>query len=280
MPSKKMSKSSSNSKQSHKAKSRKSQRGGTNHKPDEAKDMHVKKQRGGTNHKPHEAKDMHVKKQRGGDPKEAKGMPVKKQRGGSPASSLVMEATTQPPLTNDYFPRTSDNTGCQAGGSEASDMVMSNLNDNAKTMKYPESFNVKGNINSLNTYEINGGKRNTRGKRNSNSRKGKMSKKHSLKNHKNSQKHKNKNKNSHKNHKNSRMNNMRGGYGSAWIASQYSLGNINNAGMDTSANNFSASQGVARDTLMNPPTLGLAGSGYAMGSLEGANVNSVGAPLV
>jgi hypothetical protein len=246
--------SSSNNKPSHiKSKSRKSRKS-------------RKSQRGGTKHNSH--------------PRVTNGMNGKKQRGGSPASSLVMQATTEPPLTNDYFPRTSDNTGCQAGGGQASDMVMSNLTDDAKTMKYPEGFNVKGDINSLNTYEISGGKRNKRGKRKSKGRKGKMSKKHTSKNHKNSQKNKTQNKkNSHSSH-NTHMNNMRGGYGSAWIASQYSLGNINNAGMDTSANNFSASQGVARDTLMNPPTLGLAGSGYAMGSLEGANVNSVGAPLV
>ena len=68
--------------------------------------------------------------------------------------------------------------------------------------------------------------------------------------------------------------------GSAWIASQYSLGNINSAGMNTGTGDFSVSEGVSRDTLMNPPTLGLAGSGYPMGALEGANVNSVGAPLV
>ena len=73
---------------------------------------------------------------------------------------------------------------------------------------------------------------------------------------------------------------MRGGHASDWISSQYSLGNINAAGMNNSNAEFSASQGVERNVLMNPPTLGLAGSGYPMGSLEGANVNSVGAPLV
>jgi hypothetical protein len=71
---------------------------------------------------------------------------------------------------------------------------------------------------------------------------------------------------------------MRGG--SDWISSQYSLGSINGASMNTNTGDFSASQGVDRNTLMNPPTMGLAGSGSAMGALEGANVRSVGAPLV
>jgi len=30
---------------------------------------------------------------------------------------------------------------------------------------------------------------------------------------------------------------------------------------------------------MNPSTMGLAGSGYPMGSLEGANIGRVGAPI-
>ena len=71
---------------------------------------------------------------------------------------------------------------------------------------------------------------------------------------------------------------MRGG--SDWISSQYSLGSINGNSMNENTGDFSASQGVTRDILMNPPTMGLAGSGYPMGSLEGANVNSTGAPLV
>ena len=196
-------------------------------------------------------------------------MPQTSQNGGSPAYDLVMEATTQPPVTNDYFPRTSDNSGCQTGGSAASDMVMSNLNENAKTVPYPEGFNVKGDINSLNTYEISGGRRSNK------KHKKHMSKKHMSKKHM-SKKHKNSKTNKKNNHHH--LNNMKGG--SAWIASQYSLGNINSAGMNTGTNDFSSSQGVSRDILMNPPTLGLAGSGYAMGKLEGANVNYVGAPLV
>jgi len=33
------------------------------------------------------------------------------------------------------------------------------------------------------------------------------------------------------------------------------------------------------DMLMNPPNLGLAGSGSPMGSLEGANVRQIGSPF-
>ena len=205
-------------------------------------------------------------------------MPQTDQNGGSPAYDVVMGATTQPPVTNDYFPRTSDNSGCQAGGA-AYDMVMSNLNENTKTVPYPEGFNVKGDINSLNTYEISGGRRTNKKHKKHNSKKH-MSKKHMSKKHKSKKHMSKKNKNSKTNKKNNHINNMKGGYGSAWIASQYSLGNINNAGMNTGTNDFSSSQGVSRDILMNPPTLGLAGSGYAMGKLEGANTSSVGAPLV
>jgi hypothetical protein len=135
----------------------------------------------------------------------------------------------------------------------------------------------------LNTYEINGGKRsvskgrkNHKNHKNHKSHKGHMSKK----NKNNKRNHKNSHKNNHSRSNNSRMNNMRGGYGSAWISSQYSLGNINSPGMDSSSKDFSASQGVSRDILMNPPSMGLAGSGSAMGSLEGANVRSIGSPLV
>lgn len=196
--------------------------------------------------------------------------------GGSPASSLVMEATTEPPLTNDYFPRTSDNlanSSCQSGGGAASDMVMENLTDHAETFSYPEKFNVKGNINSLNTYELTGGKSSKRKsckRKNCKLKSCRMSKKHGSSN----------NKSQNKKYSNGKQHIMKGGYGSAWIASQYSQGNINGASMNGNAADFSASQGTPRDMLMNPPTLGLAGSGYPMSSLEGANVQSVGAPLV
>ena len=188
----------------------------------------------------------------------------KSQKGGSPASSLVMQATTGQPLMNDFIPRTNDSTGCMKGGSSASDNVMSQLTENAKTVGYPESFNVKGDMNSLNLYAPSGGYR--RNKKNLKS----------YKKQRGSKGQKNKSRKSSKNRKNNHT--MKGGYGSAWIASQYSLGNINN--QMGSVSDFSASQGVDRNTLMNPPTMGLAGSGSPMGSLEGANVRSVGSPLV
>ena len=202
----------------------------------------------------------------------------KSQKGGSPASSLVMDSTTGAPVMNDYiaFPRIRDGTsgssgsGCMTGGSTASDMVMSNLTDNAQTDAYLQGFDVKGDINSLNTYKLTGGLRKRRGSKGHKGKKSRTSKKFDKSKKNKSRKHKN------NNHKHM----MRGGHASDWISSQYSLGNINNASMNSSTGDFSASQGVDRNTIMNPPTLGLAGSGYPMGSLEGANVNSVGAPLV
>jgi len=231
-------------------------------------------------------KSRKSKSQRGGSPtkkhkslKSQKSQKSKSQRGGSPASSLVMEALTDPPVMNDYFPRVGGSS-CQKGGSTASDMVNSNLNSTAQTVDYSPGFNPKGNIESLNTYEISGGaaKRNE-GKHRKN-RKYHMSKKNSK--NRNEKKHKSnknkRNKSNKRNNKSNRSHMMRGG--SDWISSQYSLGNINAGGMNNNDSQFSVSQGVDRNTLMNPPTLGLAGSGYPMGSLEGANVNSVGAPLV
>lgn len=197
----------------------------------------------------------------------------KSQKGGSPASSLVMQATTGQPLMNDFIPRTNDSTGCMKGGSSASDNVMSQLTENAKTVGYPESFNVKGDMNSLNLYAPSGGYRRKGNKKNSKSNKKNLK---SYKKQRGSKGQKNKSRKSSKNRKNNHT--MKGGYGSAWIASQYSLGNINN--QMGSVSDFSASQGVDRNTLMNPPTMGLAGSGSPMGSLEGANVRSVGSPLV
>ena len=49
--------------------------------------------------------------------------------------------------------------------------------------------------------------------------------------------------------------------------------------MSSPVSQFSQSEGVSRDTLMNPSTLGLAGSGYPMSGVEGANVRHVGSPL-
>jgi len=281
---------------------KKSQRGGRTTKPHTTKMQSGSEYHAGTNHpaitkmqmggrttKPHT-----IKMQSGSEHHAGTNYPAgtnhqaitKKQMGGSPASNLVMEATTQPPVTNDYFPRTdSGNSGCMAGGT-ASDMVMANLTDNATTMKYPPGLEVKGDINSLNTYELTGGKSGNKRKNG-----GKTNKNHSKSNnhHKNHKKNKNKsnsqnkrnnkNKNSKYNHKH-KNHSMKGGYASDWISSQYSQGSINGSSMTGNTGDFSVSQGTARDILMNPPTLGLAGSGYPMGKLEGANVHSVGAPLV
>jgi hypothetical protein len=108
-------------------------------------------------------KSRKSKSQRGGAPtkkhkssKSQKYRKSKSQRGGSVASTLVMEALSDPPVTNDYFPRVGGSS-CQTGGSTASDMVASNFNNTAETVKFPEGFNPPGNLNSLNTYEISGG---------------------------------------------------------------------------------------------------------------------------
>ena len=70
---------------------------------------------------------------------------------------------------------------------------------------------------------------------------------------------------------------MKGG-GSDWMSSQYSLGSYNAA--EASVGQFSQSAAASRAEYMNPSTLGLAGSGSPMGALEGANVRSIGSPLV
>jgi hypothetical protein len=206
---------------------------------------------------------------------------MKPMQGGSPASSLVMSSFESAPVMNDYVadPRirnsdasVGDMGGCQLGGGTASDMVLSQLNDVAQTADYPEGYKVTGDINSLNLYAPSGGAKKRKAKKNKRS-----NKKRSNRN-KKSSKRTRRNKT-----KNSRMNNntvMRGGHASDWISSQYSLGSINGASMNDNTGDFSNSAGVSRDILMNPPTLGLAGSGYPMGALEGANVSGVGAPLV
>ena len=206
-------------------------------------------------------------------------------RGGSPASDLVMKATTDEPLMNDYIPRT-DSPMC--GGSTASDMVSAQLNDNAKTVSYPEGSKAEGDINSLKLYSPSGGsrrKRNSKTAKGRKGRKGRKSHKTSKSNNKrnnNNRSRKSKKNNKKNNKKTNKRNNNRSNKimkgGSDWISSQYSLGNINNQMNNTS--DFSAAQGVDRNTLMNPPTMGLAGSGSPMGELEGANVRMVGAPLV
>jgi hypothetical protein len=62
--------------------------------------------------------------------------------------------------------------------------------------------------------------------------------------------------------------------------SQYSLGPNNNPEQPGSwVGQFSRSAATGRNDYMNPSTLGLAGSGYPMSSLEGANVSRIGAPI-
>ena len=201
--------------------------------------------------------------------------------GGSPASSLVMSAFDSPPVMNDYVvdPRISNSDanggdigGCQFGGGEASDMVLSQLNDVAQTASYPEGYKVTGDINSLNLYAPSGGAKKSNDNNNMRNNKKRSNKKRSNKN-----RNKKTRSNKHSSKKNKHV--MRGGHASDWISSQYSLGSVNGASMDSNTGDFSNSQGVSRDIIMNPPTLGLAGSGYPMGALEGANVSSVGAPL-
>ena len=216
----------------------------------------------------------------------------KLQRGGSPASTLVMRDTMNPPVMNDYVtsPRirepwydgslSSLKSHYQSGGSPASDLVMNQLTDSPVTQDYPNGWKVQGDMNSLNLYATTGGARRKRSKskrkqttKNSNLKsKSKSNTTNKKKNSNYSRKNKNKNKNRSRNNKL----NQRGG--SDWISSQYSLGPNNYPEATTSM--FSHSGATPRSDYMNPASLGLAGSGYPMGSLEGANVQHMGAPLV
>lgn len=157
----------------------------------------------------------------------------------------------------------------QHGGSPASDMVGAQINQKALTDVVPEACPLKGNMNSLNLYQPTGGARRSHRKSH---RKSKRS--HSKSHRKSHSKSKRSHRKSHRNNKKT----MRGG-GSDWIMSQYSQGNINAPETDM-WKQFSASAPSGRNDLMNPPTLGLAGSGAPMSGLEGANVRTVGSPLV
>lgn len=196
------------------------------------------------------------------------------QRGGSPASDLVNQAANSPPVRDDFVtsPRIRDGPmsepyGGQCGGSDASDMVMEKLANTSTTNKFPEGMNVTGNMESLNLYQPSGGSRKSRkGGKGGKHKKGKTNK--NKKNGKNRTKSKN---------TKSKLRMMKGG-GSDWMSSQYSLGSYNAA--EASVAPFSQSAAASRNDYMNPPTLGLAGSGAPMGVLEGANVRMVGSPLV
>jgi len=177
----------------------------------------------------------------------------------------------------------------QRGGSPASDLVMANLADLSSSQSVPQGCALKGDMNSLNLYQPSGGARRSRShsRNHSRSRKSAMLRKGSksrktgrkgLKSRKGKKGNKGKKSmKSNKRNSKSGMRIMKGG--SDWIASQYSQGPINNP-VSTGSNLFSVSEPSDRDVLNNPPTLGLAGSGGAMGALEGANVRNVGAPLV
>lgn len=210
------------------------------------------------------------------------------QKGGSPASSIVMsDATMNPPVMNDYAgpDRIRDSwydpslsalepkCGGQKGGSLASELVMEQLTQKPNTKPFDPAWNPKGDMNSLNLYETTGGSRrrkvhrlisnNNKSKRRSRSRNNKSKRKSKC--------------NSKKNNNAKRV--QRGG-ASDWIMSQYSLGSINNPEQPGSwVGKFSQSTATSQNELMNPRTMGLAGSGYPMGSLEGANVSHVGAPI-
>tara|TARA_Y100000389_G_C17264124_1_gene414543 strand:+ start:68 stop:712 length:645 start_codon:yes stop_codon:yes gene_type:complete len=186
------------------------------------------------------------------------------QKGGSPASNLVNEAVkAHPHVKNDFVTSPRIREGPMKGGSKASDMVMSHLNADAKTNSFFGSKPIKGNMDSLNLYQPSGGSR--KSKRKSRKSKGKSRKS---------------SKSNGKSRKSRRVRKMKGG-GSDWISSQYSLGSYNQAEMSAEdVAKFSQSAAGARADYMNPPTLGLAGSGSPMNALEGANVNKAGAPLV
>ena len=194
---------------------------------------------------------------------------TRKHRGGSLASDLVMQASSSSPVMNDFVvdPRVRDgpnadymNLGIstceQTGGSAASDMTMKNLTDIATTDKYVEGWKVSGDINSLNTYQPSGGKRNSKTSK-SKSRKSKSRKSKGKKRNSKTKSKSNKNRNHNHNHV------IKGG-SSDYMASYYSL-----------------DSNVARPNLAwDPPTRDSAGSGASMGALEGANVSHMGAPLV
>jgi hypothetical protein len=220
----------------------------------------------------------------------------RKLRGGSPASDLVNQALLGPPVKDDYVtsPRirdgpNADKFGIKYGGSDESDLVMKQLGDIATTNKYPLGYNVKANMNSLKLYQPTGGSRKKKNKKNKNKNKksSKVRNMSKINNNSGSTSNKYKKSNKSRNSKNSKKNNnnkykknMKGG-GSDWMSSQYSLGSYNGPEMsDGDVKQFSNSEAGSRADYMNPPNLGTAGSGYPMGSLEGANVRMTGAPLV
>ena len=166
----------------------------------------------------------------------------------------------------------------QRGGSPASDLVMANLKDLSSSHRVPQGCALKGDMNSLKLYQPSGGARRSRSR--SHSRKTSKSRKtgrKGLKSRKGKKGNKSKKsmKSNKRNSKSHRV--MRGG--SDFTSTLYSQ---NISGPETTDwKNFSASEPSTRDMLMNPPTLGLAGSGggESINPMEGS-VKVVGAPLV
>ena len=181
------------------------------------------------------------------------------------------------PCARKQFSKSNKN---QTGGSPASDMVGAQVNQKALTEVVPEGCPLKGNMNSLNLYQTTGGARRRRSSRKTrrSHRKTHRRSHHKKSRHSHRKGKKSRKSNNNKNKNNRRNKTMRGG-GSDWIMSQYSQGNINAPESDM-WKNFSGAGPSGRNELMNPPTLGLAGSGAPMGGLEGAGVKIVGAPLV
>jgi hypothetical protein len=217
------------------------------------------------------------------------------QKGGSPASNIVMsDATMNPPVMNDYagadrirdswydasLSSANPKFASHSGGSLASNLVNEQLTGKPDTKSFDPAWSPKGDMNSLNLYETTGGARRHRSRRNkssirsNNSRSRKHHKKHTRRNSKSKSNRRNRRNNNSRKHRTQR------GGASDWIMSQYSLGNINASEQPGSwVSQFSKNGATGRNELMNPSTLGLAGSGYPMGGLEGGSVSHVGAPI-
>lgn len=215
------------------------------------------------------------------------------QKGGSPASSIVMsDCTKNPPVMNDYAgpDRIRDSwynsslsslepkCGGQAGGSLSSDLVMEQLTQKPKTAPFDPAWSPKGDMNSLNLYETTGGARRRKTRRASHKKASRRSR--SRNNTKRNSARKSNRNNKRNNKRNNRKTHNQRGGASDWITSQYSLGPSNNPEQSGSlVGQFSLSGAGSRNDYMNPSTMGLAGSGYPMGSLEGANIGRTGAPI-
>jgi len=206
----------------------------------------------------------------------------------------------------------------QMGGSPASDLVMANLTNtpnsstNQQTIINALNSRQPGDMNSLNLYKTTGGMMNTMtttngepcnctcsncinnnkrlSKRSSKKSKSKSSKHGMCKckqcncncmckhcKHKQPKQPKQPKQSKQTKSNNNRKSTQQGGY-SDWMSSQYSLGNINSADSGLSGN-FTSQNVTSRNDLMNPASMGSAGSGYPMSSFEGANVGRTGAPF-